>query len=970
MTQRIYAMPPGADFPRALVLGLKARFAAQPPEALARVELILNTERMRRRITRLFIDEGAGFLPLLRLVTDLGADTPIPHLPPAVPPLRRRLELARLILPLVQGGLAPRSALFDLSDSLATLMDEMRGEGVHPDAIAALDVAGQSQHWQRTQQFMSIIAPLFADSAEPDAEARQRRVVEHLVRSWRQTPPAHPVIVAGSTGSRGTTAMLMQAVARLPQGMLVLPGFDFDMTEAAWTALGDAMSSEDHPQYRFRRLLDGVGITPADVQVWEASAPPDPARNRLISLSLRPAPVTDRWLVEGPDLPDLLVATKDMTLIEAADPRAEALAVALVLRGAAEEGKTAALVTPDRNLARQVASALDVWGIVPDDSAGRPLALTPPGRLLRHVARLFGQKLSSEALLTLLKHPLTASGGDRGNHLRLTHELELWLRRKGAPFPDQAVLNAWVDGQRDPLAGGWADWLGQTFGSLAAPSVLPLADHVARHIAVAEALAAGPAGASGGKLWQGEAGLKAAEAVQGLQQEAPAGGDFAPMDYRQLFEAVIGNAEVRDEHDVHPSIMIWGTLEARVQGADLLILGGLNDGIWPQISAPDPWMNRQMRKSAGLLLPDRKIGLSAHDYQQAMAARSVVLTRSTRDAEAETVPSRWLNRLINLMHGLPDKNGPVALDDMRRRGAGWLRHSAALEAATLATSATPRPSPAPPVEARPKVLSVTAIERLIRDPYAIYAQYVLGLRKLNPLRPEPDARLRGQILHKVLETFAQGPRDQPPEVARARLMAVAAQTLAAEIPWAAARLYWLARLDHAADFLLAFDASAGGAPVVLESEGRLALTPLDFTLVGRPDRIDALADGRLHIIDYKTGAPPSANEQQAFAKQLLLLAAMAERGGFESLGPAEVARISYVGLGTRPAAVQTDLSRDELGQVWEGLRRLITAYSLPNKGYSARRAAQRAQDGGDYDHLSRFGEWDLASPALTIRVGQ
>jgi ATP-dependent helicase/nuclease subunit B len=432
---------------------------------------------------------------------------------------------------------------------------------------------------------------------------------------------------------------------------------------------------------------------------------------------------------------------------------------------------------------------------------------------------------------------------------------------------------------------------------------------------------------------------------------------------------VIGAEDVREDHEVHPQIMIWGTLEARVQGADLLVLGGLNDGIWPQTAPPDPWMNRQMRKAAGLLLPDRKIGLSAHDYQQAMAARTVVLTRATRDAEAETVPSRWLNRLTNLMSGLPDRGGPVALADMRSRGAVWLRHAAALELPAAPVPPSPRPSPAPPVEARPKVLSVTAIERLIRDPYAIYAQYVLRLRKLNPLRPEPDARLRGQVLHKVFEVYAQGPRGEARDTARARLMAVAAATLEAEIPWAAARLFWLARLDQVADFLLDFERAEGGVPIVLESQGRLALAPLDFTLTGRPDRIDMLPDGRLHIIDYKTGTPPSAKEQEVFAKQLLLLAAMAERGGFAGIGPVEVARITYLGLGTKPKAVSTDLAPEILGGEWEKLHRLITAYLAPDKGYTARRAVKRTQDDGDYDHLSRFGEWDAATPALTIRVG-
>jgi ATP-dependent helicase/nuclease subunit B len=973
MTSNIFAMPPGADFPAMLVAGLHARMAGKPPEAMARVELIVNTTRMRRRITELFVGAGAGFLPRIRLVTDLGAQSLIAGLQPAVPPLRRRLELSVLISRLLdaQRDFAPRSALFDLADSLATLMDEMHGEGVSPEAIARLDVSEHSAHWKRTQDFMGIVAPFFGEGSAPDTEARQRLVVKALTKTWEVTPPDHPVILAGSTGSRGTTAMLMQAVAGLAQGLVILPGFDFDQPDAVWQAMDDALVAEDHPQFRFHRLLQALKLTRQDVQLWHGAVAPDAARNQLISLSLRPAPVTDQWLTEGPNLPDLPKATRDMTLIEAASPRAEALAIALILREAAERGQKAALVTPDRGLTRQVAAALDRWQIVPDDSAGRPMALTAPGRFLRHVAGLFGRKLTSEALLTLLKHPLSASGGaERGPHLRLTRELELWLRHKGAPFPDAGVMSDWMGRQTDAFAPGWADWLVQAFAGLEDTSALPLTDHVARHIALAERLAAGPKISGAGRLWKGKAGEETHAMITNLLAEAAHGGNLSPSDYRGLFEAVIAKGEVHEDLAAHPRIMMWGTLEARVQGADLVILGGLNDGIWPQLPPPDPWMNRRMRRDAGLLLPDRRIGLSAHDYQQAVAAKTVVLTRASRDAEAETVPSRWLNRLTNLMGGLAEKDGPLALADMRARGQSWLRMAEAMERAGPTTGSAIRPAPCPPIAARPRELPVTAIKSLICDPYAIYAEYVLGLRPLNPLHPVADPMLRGKVLHSVLERFVRERKDETRDQAKARLSALTEQVLLYQVPWAAARVFWQARLDQAADFFLDQDSRYGGSPTVLEQGGSLALAKLDFILKGRPDRIDTLSDGRVHIVDYKTGPPPTTSEQKYFDKQLLLLAAMAERGAFAELGAVEVARISYLGLGTAPKAVTTEITTDLLGEVWDGLHRLISTYRIPAKGYSPRRAMQKDKDSSHYDHLSRFGEWDMTVMPTTIKVGQ
>lgn len=970
-----FALPPGADFPAHLVAGLTERMADQPPEAMARVTVYLNTARMRRRVTDLFTETGARFLPRLRLVTDLAQDPGL-ALPAAIPPLRLRLELAKLIAGLLdaQPELAPRAALFDLADSLATLIDEMQGEGVSPQAIAALDVSNHSKHWERTQTFLSIIAPLFTDTL--NAEARQRLAVARLTDRWAVAPPQGPILVAGSTASRGTTALFMQAVARLPQGALLLPGYDFDTPAAVWSAMDDALTAEDHPQYRFRRLMDLLGIAPNDIQQWRAVNAPDPDRNSLISLSLRPAPVTDQWLVEGPKLPHLPKATQDVTLIEAQSPRTEALAIALILRDAAQNGTKAALISPDRNLTRQVTAALDRWAILPDDSAGRPLALSAPGRFLRHVAGLFGEKLTADRLLTLLKHPLTASSDDRGQHLLFTRHLELKLRRYGPSFPTGADLIVWAQTRKDSGIQDWASFIASALDGLEGIATRPLTDHVSQHRSLAETLARGTALSGTGGLWDKEAGIAALALMDDLASEAPHGGSFSAPAYRDLFGALVNKGEVRESVQGHPNIMIWGTLEARVQGAELVILGGLNDSIWPKLPEPDPWLNRSMRKNAALLLPERQIGLSAHDYQQAIAAPRVVLTRATRNAESETVPSRWINRLVNLMEGLPTLDGPAALDQMRARGAKWLAMAHALERPTAAMLADPRlmparrPAPRPPVSARPDRLSLTNIARLIRDPYAIYARHILKLYPLDPLHAAPDPRDRGMVVHEVLERFVKTrPKVETRAEARRRLLDIAVTVLAEQTPFPAARTLWLARLDRAADHFLTQDTRHGGTPLIVETVGSVPLSPLPFTLYGTPDRIDRLPDGRLQMIDYKTGSPPTEAQQRAYEKQLLLAAAMAERGGFANLGPSDVAKISYIGLGAGEKAVETDMTPDLLRQEWEKLITLIGRYLTRTTGYTARRAVFEDRYPGDYDHLARYGEWQMSDRAQPETVG-
>jgi len=968
-SDRLFGLPPGADFARELVAGVCQRMRGRPPEDMASVTLYLNTGRMMRRVRACFDDHGPMILPRLRLVTDLGRD-PLAGLPPAVSRLRRRLELSQLVAALAarEPGFAPGTAIHDLSDSLARLLAEMQDEGVDPSALSPALAEDHAEHWDRSLRFLRLIGEFYDHASAPDPESRQRRAIEALARRWAEKPPAGPVIAAGSTGSRGSTALLLRAIARLPQGAVVLPGFDFDMSVGAWESLCSGPTpQEDHPQYRFAALARDLGVPVSGIVPWARETAPDPARNRLVSLSLRPAPVTDRWMAEGAALGDLVAAASHMSLIEAPNPRAEATAIALVLRKAAEDGCRAALVTPDRMLTRQVTAALDRWRIVPDDSAGRPLDMSAPGRLLRQVCDIFRDRVALDGLLALLKHPLVASGADRADHLRFTRELELSLRRHGPAFPAPADLLAWAGARSLPGLGEWAAWLAGCLTGLS-PEDRPLLVWIDTIQVTAERLATGPSGQPAGHLWDDEAGAKALAVVEELRRNAPFGGIQSAAQFSDLLGALLAEGKVLKSAEVHPGIAIWGTLEARVMGASLVILAGLNEGVWPGSPPPDPWLSRQMRLRAGLRLPERQIGLSAHDYQQAAGAPEVILSRARRDAEAETVPSRWLARLTNLMAGLPAQNGPDALAAMRARGDAWLSLAAAVEEPGQTPPAA-RPAPRPPLAARPKELAVTGIRTLIRDPYAIYARYILRLYPLNPLRADADARLRGDALHKIVARFVEAEPDGRP--ALDRLVVLADETLQATVPWPAARRLWRARLLRIAPAFLAGEARRAerGSPAVIETKGGMELEGLGFRLTARPDRIDRLHDGRVHVYDYKSGKPPSKDQQRAFDKQLLLEAVMAEQGAFREIGPSTVEGVTYIQLGGEGKEQETLLGPETTAEVHSELRQLIAAYGRRSQGYLSRRAVFEARIEGDYDHLARYGEWDMSDPAGPEDVG-
>jgi len=980
---RLFGLPPGCDFPQSVVSHILDLSPSGDPTALARVSILVNTTRMQRRMTELFAASGARLLPRIRLIADLASDPAAGVVPPANPPLRRRLQLAQLVRGLLEQfpDLASHAAVFDLADSLAALIDEMQGEGVPFERLAGLDVANHSEHWARSLSFLEIVTG-FVDRHENeplDPEARQRVALGAICDHWRAAPPTDPVIIAGSTGSRGTTALLMQAAARLPQGAVILPGFDFDMPRATWDTLTDPAPAEDHPQYRFAALARALDMHPCDVEHWGGDTPasaPAPARNRLVSLALRPAPVTDEWLSLGPGLGPLDKPTANMTLIEAASARDEALAIALRLRQAVHEGTRAALITPDRMLTRRVTAALDSWGIRPDDSAGTPLHLSAPGRFLRHVAELFGQRLTSDKLLGLLKHPLTHTGGqDRGDHLRLTRDLELQIRRRGPVFPDAPALQAWAQADDSGTRNGWVNWVCTCIDGLEDDSPRPLAAHLDRLDHLCGLLAGGADGPAGGALWDENAGRSALAVIQNLRDEAAHGGTLSPAEFSDLLRTLLTAQEVRSSVTGHPLVAIWGTLEARVQGAELVILGGLNDGIWPNLPSPDPWLNRKMRADCGLLLPERRVGLGAHDFQQAIAAPHVVLSRATRDSDAQTVPSRWLNRLLNLLSGLDEQGGPAARDAMKARGDALLDMSRKLDdpfGEDVQKPAT-RPSPCPPLHHRPSNISVTQVEKLVRDPFAVYAQSVLKLRPLDPLHPDPDSRVRGVVFHDVMEAFIQRTRDGMPKDARALLMDIAQQQLDQKAPWPSVRRLWLAQLNRIADWFIDTEHSrrSEGTPVVIEDKQTLDIPALSTSLTGKVDRIDRLQNGQVVIYDYKTAKPPTENTIRYFDRQLLLEAEMVQRGAFPSIGPADVAHVAHISLNAKPE-ISVTIPKGVLSNTWEEFQRLIAAYRDPARGYTSRRAPRTMMGDKphDYDQLARFGEWDQSQSPTPREVGE
>ncbi|MEI9994123.1 MAG: double-strand break repair protein AddB [Rhizomicrobium sp.] len=968
MAAKVYTIPPSANFAQALARGLIAQ-AGDAPLALADTTIYLPTRRAQRSFGDAFARElgGAALLPRFRALGDADEDELLfeaeaLELPPAIAPMRRTLLLATLVRRWHaarhddQMGFAQAAAL---ADGLAGVMDEVETQGASLAALDAVVPGALAAHWDQVRGFLKILETTWPAVLEPEGcispPARRNLALYALAAQLQRVPPRGPVIAAGSTGSIPATAALLKVIAELPNGAVVLPGLDRELDAASWDGLDPG-----HPQFGMKQLLGRLGVAREAVADWDGAR--GGTRERLLREALRPAPTTDAWraLADAAEEPAIADGVRGLSLIEAADPTEEADVIALVLREALETpGTTATLVTPDRALARRVAAALRRWEVEVDDSAGRPLAHTPPGTFLCLLAEAADAGFAPVPLLALLKHPLCTLGGAAAAFREQARELDKTLR---GPKPNpglegiRAALlrqRAQADEARRERLSVLQYWFAEVAAALKPLETAfetretRLADIVATHLAVAETLA-------GTELWRAETGEAAALFVAELQEAA---NDVAmePNSYAALLRKLMLAKPVRLARSAHPRVAILGPLEARLQSFDTVVLGGLNEGSWPRSPGADPWFSRPMRAALGLEQPERAIGQAAHDFAMLSAGPRVVLTRAQKAEGVPAVASRWVQRLIQLTNGLGLKTALVPSQDYIVLAQGER------DAGPPARIKMPRPTP--PVEARPVRLPVTDIEKWVRDPYAIYARRVLRLRVLDPLEAQIGPLEKGNAVHLALERFVQAfPGELPPDAAL-QLCTIADAVFAAEGTPKAALALWRPRFTRAAEWFVELERARRGeiAASHTERHGEMAVTP-DFALYGIADRIDLLTDGRAAILDYKTGQLPTTKQIESFlAPQLPLEAAMLAAGAFDGVAARDVRELLYVQIsgGRKPG----DIKPVEIGLIGEALEKLkkrIADFARPTTAYEPRLHPKEARISGDYDHLARVREWSIS----------
>jgi ATP-dependent helicase/nuclease subunit B len=931
--------------------------------------ILLPTNRAVRGLTDAFLRQSGGEPLLLPRIAALGSLDEAPltlagalDVPQAVPAPQRLAVLTRMILAMNGRNGAPATAdlAWQLATDLAALLDEAARADVDLRANLRLAVGHEfATHWNITLEFLQIVTEAWpawlAEEGLSDIAARQIALLRAQTEAWQADPPTTRIVAAGTTGAIKAVGALLRVVAHLPNGQVVLPGLDLALDEASWAALDDT-----HPQAGLRDLLAQLDATRGDVRSWTHHTPVAPeSRVDAFRLALLPANALHQWRTTD------LAAPPGLERLAPADQQEEAAAISLVLREALEaSGTIAALVTPDRQLAQRVAAELLRFGVVADDSAGEALAETPPAVFLRLLAAAGAEALRPVALISLLKHPLAAAGVSAPACRAAARALELAALRGPAPPPGLAGLRVAA------ADAAFVDRLTDCLGNLAAlPSPVSPAAWLGELIATAERLASTDSIAGEHRLWAEEEGEALAAHLAALH---PAWALLPPQDLAtlpSLLSSALAGAAVRSRRALrgrggaeHPRVFIWGLLEARLQAADVMVLGGLAETVWPPLADPGPWMNRAMRALVGLPSPEQAVGQSAHDFFScACAAPRVVLSAPARRDRAPAVPARWITRLAALYGASSLKRHDAVL---------WAR---ALDRPDGAAVPVLPPAPAPAVPLRPRRLRVTEIETWLRDPYAIYARHVLGLKKLHPLEESADAADYGQIVHAGLQRFytafgTSWPADAPAQLVHHMDAALdKAGMRAALVTW------WRPRLHRIAAWVAEAEADRRSrhgqlAQICAEKDGEWILpAPAGpFSLRGRADRIERRLDGTIAILDYKTGAPPMQKDvEDGRAPQLPLEAAMVSHGAFGQALQGEVTDLTYwqISGGFEPGQAK-QLFRGDPAKVAaasdtaaEKLAALVREFDRPERTYLSQPHPGAAPRFSDYARLARVAEW-------------
>ena len=762
---------------------------------------------------------------------------------------------------------------FTLASSLTTFLDQCQTEEIPLAHLADLVPDHLSAHWQSSLDVLTLFSQEWPYYLERKGfldpwPARILALQEHM-STWKASPPTGNILVAGIVGSVPSVATFLKEVTHFPKSQIIFNDLDLEMSAENWDKL-----PMYHPQYGLKQTLERMGYSRQDVRLLPAQTDQTPLTHRKrflqslfcsgrlgVTETQKDLQETQQEKTELPFGP--------LHLFEAHSLQEEARLIALLIRERlTQPSHTIALVTPHRALSDRVTAELKRWKIVPNDSYGESLFESSLGSFM--VLSLTAAVLMDDrpqpqkipTLLSLLKNPFTRLGLSPALCRRYSRALELKYFRKPTPFSQGTVSADDPQIKEEDISSFYKNFCQvlSLFQERKDQSA-SLAQWVARHRDILEKLAEEESSASVEplsrkketlSLWQGTRGQAAWNLFEHLTHISTPDVLLSLQDYIRFFINMVQQIRLPQTFGMHPRVHILGPLESRTLSFDTVILGGMNDHTWVHSEQSDLWLSSDMKKKLGLPDESYQAGLTALDWFSLMMAPHVCITRAQREKGVAMLPSRWLLRLKAV---LKQRNHPLHTEE--KQWTFWakaLGMSSCLTASPLAQ----RPCPKPPLQARPRRLSITDIQLWQQDPYALYVQKILKLTPLPSLQQEVNSALFGIAVHQAFERYNCTPL---PRRTEEQLLAYGQEALNCLGSDPVIQTLWWPRFIRICRWFLAQE-RACRSPMDIswaEVKGHMVIQGRKdpFILTGKADRLICSPEGNLEILDYKTGTLPS-----------------------------------------------------------------------------------------------------------------
>lgn len=922
---KIYNIPFGLDFCDILAEKLLNE-TKEDALKLAEYVVILPTSRASRNLQKAFSAKAKNMiLPQIISLNMIDEDDISllgnKEISQTISNIKRGFVLTSFIMEVKAFEMNKAQAL-QLAFELGNLFDKIETQKLSIKNLDQIIPEEFSEHWQVTLEFLYQVYDQWQEYLQAHnliSKAEQRNLIlKSQQKIWQDSNKN--IIIAGFSSTIPAMLDLMKTVYHLPNGEILIQGLD--------RSLEFSDLSEVDYLYGVYEIINHLDIDKKQIADFCNA---QNIRQELTSLAMLPSDKTTAWRLDNSISRETL---KNTSYIECENEQNEAEIISLILRKELETPvQTVSLITPDRNLARCVASNLEKWNITANDSSGQPMQHTPVVNWLKLVLNMVVDNFSPVSFLACMKHPFASCGENKASFKANLRTLEKEIRKKKSVNLSVFILDK--------------------ISFLKSSTEMPFADFLKAHILLAEQLASTDDKKGSEIIWKSECAEEVANFIHEIFENST-GEPITIEEYETMFSLIISGQQVRKKYGFHPRLSILGLTESRLTKTDVTVLGGLNEGIWPPEPDVDGWMSRPMKKDFGMLSPDVNIGLSAFDFSNAFNFDKVYLTRAKKSNTSINIKSRFINRLEGVLQS-KNLNLPINLE--------WEELAKKLNHAEF--EETQRANPCPHVESRFRdSISVSAVDILRKDPYAFYASRILKLKKLDDVEEEISVATKGTIIHACLEEFIKQYPKELPENAEQELLLIGQKVFDDNIGNSNYYSFWWPKFENIVTWFIDNEKVRreinGYQNLAVETSGSIDINGVKVT--AKADRIDVGVDG-VEIIDYKTGNPPSMKAMETLRYvQLPIEALIANANGFGiDKTTNNVSDISVWSLkgkaqeGNKTPSIS--VSEELLNNTDEMLSNLISYFQQADTTYPAEPNIYKSLRYNDYEHLSRLKLW-------------